>query len=63
MLHSHDELRAVLRLAEMEIQKLNFGRKDSPMLKLLRRELRKARAVAKAEREAVKTQAAGQGRA
>jgi hypothetical protein len=49
LLRSHDELRAVLRLAGAEIRKLNFGRKDSPLLKLMRRELRKARAVAKAE--------------
>ena len=51
LLHSHDELRAALLLAGREIKKLNFGRKNSPMLKLLRRELRKARIVAKAERD------------
>jgi len=33
----------------MEIRKLNFGRADTPVLKLLRRVLRETRAVAKAE--------------
>ena len=32
-----------------EIRKLNFGRADTPVLKLLRRVLRESRAVAKAE--------------
>ena len=51
LLRSHDELRAALLLAGKEIRKLNFGRKDSDVLKMLRRVLREARAVAKAERE------------
>jgi len=33
----HAELRAALRIAGMEIRKLNFGRRDSPVLQLLRR--------------------------
>lgn len=32
-----------------EIRKLNFGRKDTPLLKLLRRVLRESRAIAAAE--------------
>jgi len=51
LLRSHDELRAALLLAGKEIRKLNFGRKDSDVLKMLRRVLREARAVAKLERE------------
>jgi hypothetical protein len=51
LLRSHDELRAVLRLAGAEIRKLNFGKKDTPLLNLLRRVLREARAVAAAEKE------------
>jgi hypothetical protein len=46
LLWSHDELRAALRVAGNEIRKLNFGRSDSPVLKLLRRVLRESRAVA-----------------
>jgi len=49
LLRSHDELRAALVVAGKEIRKLNFGRSDTPVLKLLRRVLREARAVAKAE--------------
>jgi hypothetical protein len=49
-LRSHDELRAALRLAGAEIRKLNFGKKDTPLLNLLRRVLREGRAVAAAER-------------
>jgi hypothetical protein len=44
-------LRAALRLAGAEIRKLNFGKKDTPLLKLLRRVLREARVVAAAEKE------------
>jgi len=44
---SRDHLRAAL--AGKEIRKLDFGRADTPVLKLLRRVLREARAVAKAE--------------
>jgi len=51
LLRSHDELRAALVVAGKEIRKLNFGRSDTPVLKLLRRVLREARAVAKAEKE------------
>jgi hypothetical protein len=49
LLRSHDKLRAALLVAGKEIRKLNFGRSDTPVLKLLRRVLREARAVAKAE--------------
>jgi hypothetical protein len=48
------ELRAALRIAGKEIRELNFGRKDSEVLKLLRRVLRASREVAKAERERLK---------
>jgi hypothetical protein len=37
-----------------EIRKLNFGGADAPVLKLLRRVLRDARDVAKAERQKVR---------
>jgi hypothetical protein len=50
LLQSHDELRAALRLAGAEIRKLNFGKKDTPLLKLLRRVLREARTVAATEK-------------
>lgn len=50
LLRSHDELRAALRVAGKEIEKLNFGKKDSPVLQLVRRVSREARAVAKTER-------------
>ena len=46
-----DEFRAILRLAGTELRKRNIGRKDSPLLQLMRRVLREARVVAKAERE------------
>ena len=49
--NGHDDLRAALRLAGAEIRKLNFGRSDTPILKLLRRILRESRVVAKAQRE------------
>jgi len=48
LVRSHDELRAALRIAGKEIRKLNFGRSDTPVLKLLRRVLREARGVAAA---------------
>ena len=48
LMRSHDELRAALRLAGKEIRKLNFGRSDTAVLKMLR----EAQAVAKAERGA-----------
>jgi hypothetical protein len=44
---SNAELRAALIVAGRELRKLNFGRQDSPVLKLLRRALRDARQVAK----------------
>jgi hypothetical protein len=44
---SHAELRAAVILAGKEIRKLNFGKKDSPVLRLLRRVLRESREVAK----------------
>jgi hypothetical protein len=50
LLRSHHELRAALRLAGRKIGKLNFGRRDTPLLKLLRRVLREARAVAAAQK-------------
>jgi hypothetical protein len=50
LLQSHHELRAALRVAGKEIRKLNFGRADTPVLKLLRRVLREARVVAAAEK-------------
>lgn len=46
---SHDDLRAVLRLAGAEIRKRSIGRRDSPLLQLMRRTLREARVIAKAE--------------
>jgi hypothetical protein len=50
LLRSHDKLRAALVVAGKEIRKLNFGRSDTPVLKLLRRVLREARMVAAAEK-------------
>jgi hypothetical protein len=47
---SQDDMRAALRVAGKKICKLNFGRADTPVLKLLRRVLREARAVAAAEK-------------
>lgn len=46
---SHAELRAAVILARKEIRYLNFGRSDSPVLGVLRRVLREARAVARKE--------------
>jgi hypothetical protein len=45
---SNAELRAAIIVAGRELRKLNFGRQDSPVLKLLRRTLRDARQVARA---------------
>jgi len=60
LLQSHDELRAVLRLAGAELKKKSIGRRDSPLLQLMRRVLREARAVANAEIAATsKTKKAG----
>jgi hypothetical protein len=47
LLASHAELRAALIVAGKHIRKLTFGRKDDPVLALLRRTLRQAREVAK----------------
>jgi len=46
---SHAELRAAVLLAGKRIVKLNFGKRDDPVLPILRRVLRDARAVAKKE--------------
>jgi hypothetical protein len=46
---SRAELRAAVMLAGKEIRKLNFGRADSPVLALLRRLLRDARAITRKE--------------
>jgi hypothetical protein len=43
---SRADLRAALILAGKEVRKLNFGRKDTPLLRTLRRVLRESRAVA-----------------
>jgi hypothetical protein len=47
LIRSHDELRAALCVAGKEIRRLNFGRPDTPVLRLLRRVLRESRAVAR----------------
>jgi hypothetical protein len=44
---SHAELRAALMLAGKQIVKLNFGKRDDPVLPVLRRVLRDARLAAK----------------
>jgi hypothetical protein len=59
LLRSHDELRAILRLAGMELRKRSIGRKDSPLLQLMRRVLREARTIAKAEGSKAKNAVAG----
>jgi hypothetical protein len=46
LLHSHHELRAALRTAISEIERLQFGRKDPELLRLLRGVLADGRAVA-----------------
>jgi hypothetical protein len=40
---SHDELRAAIILAGKEIRKLNFGKRDTPVLRKLRQVLRESR--------------------
>jgi hypothetical protein len=45
--NSHTELRAALLLAGKHIVKLNFGKRDDPLLLVLRRVLRDARLIAK----------------
>ena len=44
---SHTELRAALILAGKEIRKLNFGKRNTLVLRTLRRVLRDARMVAR----------------
>lgn len=44
---SHRELRAVLRLARKEIVKLNFGKRDTPLLRLIDRVQDEAKAAAR----------------
>jgi len=44
---SHDQLRAALILAGRHIRKLSFGKRNDPVLTLLRRTLKEARSVAK----------------
>jgi hypothetical protein len=51
---SHAELLAALIVAGKEIARLNFGRKDSPLLVKLRSVLRDARIAAKSERAKVR---------
>jgi hypothetical protein len=58
LLKSHDELRAVLRLAETELKKRGIGGKDSPLLQLMLRTLHEARIVAKAETSKTKAASA-----
>jgi hypothetical protein len=48
---SHTELRAALILAGQEIRRLNFGRRDNPVLNKLREVMRDARKVAAEERK------------
>lgn len=49
LLQSHEALRSALMLAGQEIRKLNFGRRNTPLLDLLRRVYREAGAIAEAE--------------
>jgi hypothetical protein len=46
MILSHKELRAALRIARREIVKLNFGKRDTPILQLIDRVQADAKAVA-----------------
>lgn len=48
---SHAELRAALILAGRHIRKLNFGRKDDPVLQKLRQVLRESRGVVQLKKE------------
>lgn len=50
LLRSHNELRSALMIAEDEIRKLTLGRKDTPVLRHLRRVLRESLPVAAAAR-------------
>jgi len=47
LLRSHHELRATLIVAGREPRRLQFGRRDAPVLRKLRELLRDARAVAR----------------
>jgi hypothetical protein len=51
LLRSHAELRAALILAGKRIRKLNFGKRDDPVLPVLRRVLRESRIVVRAFKE------------
>jgi hypothetical protein len=53
---SHVELHAALILAGKQIVKLNFGKRDDPVLPKLRRVLRDARVVAKQQGITVRVQ-------
>jgi hypothetical protein len=48
---SHSELRAALIIAGREIRRLNFGRRDNPVLNKMREVMRDARKVAAQERQ------------
>ena len=61
MERSHAELRAAVILAGRKIKKLNFGRRDSPVLARLRLILREARRVAKENASGQGTQVPGTG--
>jgi hypothetical protein len=56
-----DELRAVLRLAGAEIRKRSIGRRDSPLLQLMRRVLREARVTVAEETKAAAAKKASAG--
>ena len=47
---SHNELRAALIIAGREIRRLNFGRRDNPVLIKMREIMRDARNVAAQDR-------------
>jgi hypothetical protein len=47
---SHTELRAAIRLAGCRIVQLNIGRRNDPLLGIMRRVLREANAVSRASR-------------
>ena len=49
LLKSHDQLRAVVRLAGMKLKKRNLGRENLLLLQVMRRTLQEARVIAKAE--------------
>jgi hypothetical protein len=51
---SHAELRAAIIIAGREIRRLNFGRKDNPVLIKLRTVLKDSRVMAGAERAQVR---------